>query len=277
MATLHRPPIPALRALVSQVWAQEPEPDALPSHGAREHVLPTGATHIALRIGGSPLRLFEPSADKLSLSLGPAVVGGARTAYHLRDVSEPSASVGAMLQPGAALVLLGVPESALAGHHTPLDALWPAAEVAALTERLLACGDLAGRLALFERWLLGRAAGQRSALHPALRGLLHRPARPDLRVADLVRASGLSHRHCIALFRQATGLTPHDWLALQRFGCALDLASRSTESWSDIAAAAGYADQAHLANAFRAMAGVTPTEWRRRADPAAPRHVPQRP
>ncbi|MFO6419381.1 helix-turn-helix domain-containing protein [Hylemonella sp. W303a] len=276
MATLHRPPISALRALVDTVWAHEQQPDsgATSSPGAREHVLPTGATHIALRIDGPPLHIFKHVADLHGERLGHAVEGGARTVYHLRDVSQPSVSVGAMLRPGAASVLLGVPESALAGRHTPLDQILHSGEVGALFERLRACRDGAGRLAWFEHWLLARAQGRPAALHPALIQVLQSPGRPEQRVRDLVRASGLSHRHCIALFRQATGLAPREWLALQRFNQVLTLAARPSETWSGIAAATGYADQAHLANSFRDITGLTPSAWRRQADLATPRHVP---
>ncbi|QBK06564.1 AraC family transcriptional regulator [Hylemonella gracilis] len=259
------------------MWAHDPSPGAPSLPGAREHVLPTGATHIALRIDGPPLHIFKHADDLHGQGLGHAVVGGARTVYHLRDVSQPSASVGAMLRPGAARVLLGVPESALAGQHTPLDQLLPVGEVEALSERLRSCRDGAGRLAVFEHWLLVRAQGRPVALHPALVQVLRRPGHPEQRAADLVRASGLSHRHCIALFRQATGLAPHDWLALQRFNQVLALAARPMETWSGIAAATGYADQAHLANSFRDITGMTPGVWRRQADPATPRHVPLAP
>lgn len=272
MASLHRPPVAPLRGLVSAVWAQDaPAPSARPA-AARERVLPSGATHIALRIGGAPLLLFDDTADTRGHRLGHAVVGGARTSYHVRDVSQPAASVGAMLRPGAAQVLLGVPEAALAGHHTPLEQLLPAGDVDALLARLHAAADAATRLAWFEHWLMARACGWPQALHPglvrSLRGRLQ-----DASVAEQVSASGLSHRHYIALFRQATGLAPREWLGLQRFSRALALAADPALGWADIAAASGYADQAHLANSFRAVAGLTPTDWRRHADPAAPRHV----
>jgi AraC-like DNA-binding protein len=277
MATLHRSPTPALRALVDSVWAHEPTPGSTPTPGAREHVLPTGATHIALRIDGPPLHIFQHAHDPHGQRLGHAVVGGARTVYHLRDVSQPSASVGAMLRPGAASVLLGVPESALAGRHTPLDLLLPSYELGALSERLRACHDGAGRLAVFERWLQARAQGRPAALHPALIPLVHGPGHPEQRVRDLVRASGLSHRHCIALFRQATGLAPREWLALRRFNQVLALAAHPLETWSGIAAATGYTDQAHLANSFRDITGLTPSAWRHQAAPSTPRHVPHEP
>lgn len=276
MVSLCRPPVAALRGLVTTLWSQDAPTRSCSSGSSaplREHVLPTGATHIALRIGGAPLLLFDDTADRRGHRLGHAVVGGARTSYHLRDVSQPAASVGAMLKPGAARVLLGVPESALAGHHTPLELLLSVGEVDALLEGLHACCGAAARLALFERWLMGRACGRPPVLHPALVRSMRSQLPQDVRVAERVRASGLSHRHYIALFREAVGLTPREWLGLQRFAQVLALAAEPARGWADIAADCGFADQAHLANSFRAIAGLTPSDWRRRADPAAPRHV----
>jgi len=276
MASLCRPPVAALRGLVTTLWSQDapaPPLSSRPWAPAREHVLPTGATHLALRIGGAPLLLFDDAADVRGHRLGHAVVGGVRSRYHVRDVSQRAASVGALLRPGAARVLLGVPEGALAGHHTPLELLLPAGEVDALLEGLHACHGVAARLARFEQWLIDRAGGRSPVLHPALVRSMRTPLAQDMPVSERVRASGLSHRHYIALFRESAGLTPREWLGLQRFGQVLALAADPLRGWADIAADCGFADQAHLANSFRAIAGLTPSDWRRRADPAAPRHV----
>jgi len=275
MADLRRAPAAPLRALVGTLWAHDPAGGGAPRPGAREHVLPTGTAHIVFRLSGPALRIFDGAADRRGHALGHAVVGGARSAYHVRDVSEPAASVGAMLRPGAARVLLGVPEAALAQHHTPLDLLLGHGEVDALLARLHAARGGHARLALFEQWLARRARGRPPALHPALAGLLPRLVDPGARVAGLVRTSGLSHRHFIAQVREATGLPPRSLLRLGRFGRALELATDPSRGWAEIAAAAGYADQSHLVHAFGEMAGLTPAAWRRSADPATPRHVPR--
>lgn len=293
MTSVHRRPAEPLRGLVRSVWAHEPTLPAGPRVGSCEHVLPTGATHIVLRIGGPSILVFDHAADRLGHRLGHAVVGGARTTYHVRDVSMPSVSVGAVLRPAATGILLGVPESALAGHHTPLECLLPAVEVDRLLSRLHRCTDSPARALVFERWLSGRAMGRSPVLHPALSSVLARPSHlregrqvregivdaewfswnEEGGVGAMVRASGLSHRHWIALFRQATGLTPRDWLGMRRFSRALDLATDFSLGWAEIAAASGFTDQAHLANTFRTVTGFTPVAWRRRVDPASPRHV----
>lgn len=285
MHDLRPPPPPALRALVAQLWSHDPGPAAARHEGAREHVLPTGATHLVFRLGGPPLRLFEgggggtSQGQEVGHAVGHAVVGGARAAYYVRDVSQPAASVGALLRPGAAQVLLGAPESALAGHHTPLESLIGEAETARMLALLQAADSPGRRLACFAQWLLQRAAGRGPMRHPAITAALPHLSHlfhlgeGHLSVQQLVAASGLSHRHFIAQFRLVTGLTPRAMLRLQRFGRALDLAAEGTLGWAEVAAAAGYADQSHLVNAFGQIAGVTPQAWRRGIDRAAPRHV----
>ena len=92
----------------------------------------------------------------------------------------------------------------------------------------------------------------------------------------MVEASGLSHRHWIALFRHSTGLLPREWLRLRRFAHAIEHALQPSCGWAEVAAASGFADQAHLANTFRTIAGVSPSEWRAGVDSAASNHVPMR-
>lgn len=273
MHAITRNPHPALDRLVSKVWAQAPRPVAGPGIERREHVLPTGATHVAVRFSGPPILVFDHVADQRGHLLEYASVGGARARYHVRDVSLPSGSIGAMLRPGACEVLLGVPEAALAGHHTALSDVVCANEVDDLLERLHRRHPLAVQLALFEDWLIRRAMGRRPAVHQALEPVIGAHAVRFTRVGDIVKASGLSHRHCIAVFRHCTGLAPSEWLQLQRFEQALEFAADPAGAWADIAAASGFSDQAHLTHAFRNITGLTPSQWRRRHDPLAPRHV----
>src|SRR5690606_30703536 len=92
-------------------------------------------------------------------------------------------------------------------------------------------------------------------------------------IGGIVRATGYSHRALIALFRRSVGLTPGDYRRILRFRAALGLiGSAGAPSLAAIAAEAGYSDQAHFTREFRACAGVTPGEYRRRR-PESPFHV----
>ncbi len=271
-----RPPLPALRPFVSQVWAGGPgvcdvHDPARP--GAREHVLPTGQMHLVFRLSGGPLRLYDGPADLEGRAIGCALVGGARSSHYVRDVSTPGASVGAQLCPGAAELLFGVTAEELAGRHTPLADLWGRGADEALARLVEAYGDgrAPGRaLATFEELLLARLPRVR-ALHPAVAAALA-DERAGANVAALVHASGVSHRHFVAVFRRTTGFAPKTFAQLRRFQRALDHAARSAAGWAEIALACGYSDQSHLQREFLRFAGVTPGAWRKAA-PAQQNHV----
>ena len=137
---LARPPRPALRPFVQTLWASDGRDDG--GHAQRELVLPTGAMHVVFRLDRA-LRLYADPHDPVGRMIGHSIVGGARSGFYLRDVSQPSRSVGAQLQPAAAGPLLGVPAGELAERHTPLEELW-GAEAERIRAQLAAADRLEG-------------------------------------------------------------------------------------------------------------------------------------
>jgi AraC-like DNA-binding protein len=267
---ISRPPGPPLRPFVDVLWASQaggPGPA-----GGRELVLPTGALHIVVRLSDQPLRVFRDKNDLTGFAVSSAVIGGPRAAPYLRDVSNPVASVGALLRPGAGALLLAAPVGDFSARHTALEDVWGRAAVAPLRDRLAMEPSPARRLDLFEAALAARLAGLRRIdpriVHALLAFDCGRP------VAAVARDLDLSHRHFTQLFRTAVGLTPRTWGRLRRFGRALErLATEPDIAWADLAAAEGYADQPHFIREFRAFAGLAPGDYRRRA-PRNARHVP---
>jgi len=274
---LTRCPPPHLQPFIKLLWASAPEGTPTERPGAREHVLPTGGMHLVFRLSGPPLKLFGGPGDARGQTCGYAIVGGARAASYMRDVSVATRSVGAQLQPGAARALLGAPEDALAGQHTPLDALWGARQTEAALEQIHAAGDLERQLNVFEALLAQRVIDSLGAglhgLHPAIAATLGPLAHENPSITGLVTRSGYSHRRFIALFRGAIGLSPKEYARVMRFDRALALAGDPTQSWAEIALTAGYSDQAHLSREFSALAGMSPQAWRR-TGATSPRHVP---
>lgn len=263
-----RLPHPALRAYVAQVWASDAAPAAFDTP-RREHALPTGCAHLVFRLSDAPLRIAA-AKDTRWQALGPAMLGGPRSRYYQRELAAPSASVGALLLPGATLALFGVPADEFAECHAPLDVLW-GAEAARLHARLAEAGDADARLAFLEDALLARLPAA-PRVHPGVAAFLA-TAQPGDAIADAVRASGMSHRHFIRAFSAAAGLTPASWLRLRRFRQALDALHRSSLPLAALAYRSGYADQAHFCRDFAEFAGMTPSAYRARA-PRAASHVP---
>jgi hypothetical protein len=121
---LKRYPPPALRPFVKSLWVSDQTNVQRPAERTREHVLPTGEMHLVFRLSDQPLHLFKDDEDATGQILGCAIVGGARSTFYVRDISKPSCSVGAQLQPGAAKLLFGTPADELAERHTLLEDLW---------------------------------------------------------------------------------------------------------------------------------------------------------
>ncbi|ABC82253.1 helix-turn-helix transcriptional regulator [Anaeromyxobacter dehalogenans] len=265
---IQRLPIPALRPFVARLWASE-DADAAGDAG-RERLLPTGAMHLAVRAAGAPVRVYDGPDDAAGKAVGLAVVGGARAAPYLRDRSPGARSVGAMLRPGAARLLFGAGAGELAGRHTALAVLWGDAPAAELSERLALARDPARRLDLLEVLLAARLP-RVTALHPAVAEALARL--PSEEVAAVVARTGHSHRHLVALFRDAVGLAPKAYARVLRFQRAAAALRGSPAPVAEIALACGYADQAHLGREFLALAGVPPARFRRLATPF-PNHLP---
>jgi AraC-like DNA-binding protein len=267
---LTRLPRPLLLPYVETFWAIDGPEAAGPERASREHVLPTGHVHLAFRLSGGPLRLFEDGGDRHGRLVSAAVVGGAREAHYIRDVSRPTSSVGAQLRPGAAEALFGVTAEELAGRHTPLDELW-GPDAAWMSELLADAPMLHQRIDRLEALLAARLA-HRPALHPAVSTVLDR-LRPASSIRLIVQATGYSHRTVAALFRRSVGLTPKQYARVMRFQRAIRcLSGARSASLVDVAIEAGYSDQAHFTREFKAFGGITPTEYRR-ARPEAPHHV----
>lgn len=259
-----RPPRGALRLFVKQLWISD---EATVTAPVRERMLPTGAMHLAIRLSGPPIRLYDGERGR---DLGFGVVGGARAAFYVRDAA-PACSVGAQLEPGAALPLFGAPASALADHHTDLEALWGDA-ARALRDELLAIPDPDHRLARFECALAVRLPRVRG-VHPAVAHALARFDAEPARIADVVDETGYSHRRFIALFRDDVGLTPKRYCRVARFQRVLASIGAGEPRWGALALDAGYADQAHFTREFSELAGISPGRYRALA-PAQPNHVP---
>ncbi len=267
-----RPPTPELAPFIELLWASTPGGGAA---GRREWVLPTGAMHIVVRLTDRPLRLFRDADDGTGTALAGSVIGGARSGPYLKDVAEPAATVGAMLKPGAAEAVIGVPAEAFAGVHTALDDVWGRGPAMEARERLEEAASPAARIAVFEAILVARRLRVRGVDPMVANALLRLGA--AWRIGDIVSDIGCSHRHFSERFGRAVGLKPKAYARVRRFCRAIrQMAEDPGLAWADLAAAEGYADQAHFNRDFRAFAGVTPGRYRQLA-PAQPHHVPLAP
>lgn len=256
-----RPPRAApLRPFVECLWVGQ-----RPAGGEREHVLPAADMHLAIRIAGGPVQLYDDAVAPAPVQTDMALLAGARTSAYWKDASVATRSVGVQLRPGAARALFGVSAQALQGAHVPLEALW-GSESRRLHEALHEATGAEAQMALLERALLSRLRDDACArtLHPAVAMLLARIGQEPA-MARLPDVRGISQRHLIACFRDATGLSPKRYARVRRFqGLVAMLEAQPARPLVELALAAGYSDQPHCNREFRALTGTTPQAWRSR-------------
>lgn len=90
-------------------------------------------------------------------------------------------------------------------------------------------------------------------------GRLHR----QIRIEELGQIAGLSASYFSRAFRATFGESPRAYVARCRVRYAGDLMLTTPMSFSEIALASGFSDQAHLCRNFRDLTGTTPAAWRR--------------
>lgn len=81
-------------------------------------------------------------------------------------------------------------------------------------------------------------------------------------VEALAKLANLSVCYFVRAFKQSMGVTPHDYLIRRRVERTIELLSDTDMSLSEIALAAGFADQSHCARRFRQHVGVSPRDYR---------------
>jgi AraC-like DNA-binding protein len=236
------PPPPELAPLVACLWRQTAGEDQV------QRVVPDGCV------------------DLLWVTDGPderAEVAGPDTGAHFETMPVGTSIAGVRFRPGVAAAVLGLPLHALRDQRVPLPEVWGPTAVE-LTERVLTA-DRPEAAAV-------RAVADRLRRRPEMAGLPDGwpPEGPGLAEALANQAGpgtvrqmaddlGLSerqlHRRCLVTF----GYGPKTVQRVLRFQAALRDA-RAGRRLADVAADAGYADQAHMSREVRDLAGVPMTD-----------------
>lgn len=94
---------------------------------------------------------------------------------------------------------------------------------------------------------------------------LHEHTQPPQTLQTLAVSAGVHPATLTKAFRRAYGCAPGEYLRRLRLERATTRLTSGNESIAEIAADAGYADQAHFTRAFKRATGFTPAGYRRAA------------
>ncbi|MFD3777108.1 helix-turn-helix domain-containing protein [Streptomyces sp. NPDC058612] len=205
--------------------------------------------------GGSGGMVLPDGCMDLLWVDGRLLVAGTDTRPHPAGEVPGGVFAGIRLAPGTAPALLGVPAHVLRDRRVELAELWPAREARRLAGLVGSYGDPRAGL---EELAARRAAGA-GPPDPVTAEVAAR-LRAGEAVAAVAAAVGLGERRLHRRSLDAFGYGPRTLGRVLRMRRALALA-RSGMRYAEVAHAAGYADQAHLAREVRALAGTTLTAY----------------
>ncbi|SDM01805.1 helix-turn-helix domain-containing protein [Microbacterium azadirachtae] len=242
----HRLPPPADAAELVE-WCWIPEWDIEPGRSSRQELVSFPALNVVVEGSGT-------------------VLSGATTRASSRDLTGRGWAVGALLRPAAVAALTETP-IALLDRVEPFDA--PGLPEAVAHAMAPGEGHRERAVAVLCAWLRDRVgevtAPQRHAnamarllmSDPSVRTPEQAAARLAVSVRTLQR---MAHRH--------VGLSPAAIIRRRRLQEAAERIRTDPDTdLATVAAELGYADQAHLANDFRAVLGITASSYRAGADP----------
>lgn len=228
---------------------------------SRERVLPSGAAQLLLNLADDSLT--SEAAGTAHHTAGAALCGVWPSHAEI-DPAEQRSIVCVSFVPGGAYPFFSAPADATAASLVDLGELW-GRDGAVLRERLLEAPTVEARLRIVEGALLARAV-RPLRIDPAVRHAVTALHRGD-RVGDVVERLGTTPKRFIRTFSDQVGVTPKRFARIRRFQRVLRAVPHDRPvDWAALAASSGYADQAHLVHEFRALAGVSPTGYRARAD-----------
>jgi AraC family transcriptional regulator len=86
----------------------------------------------------------------------------------------------------------------------------------------------------------------------------------ELTLSDIAAVAGLNSYHFARVFKQATGLPPHQYVIRQRIEEAKRLLKETELPLAEVSLNVGFQSQNHFTTLFRRITGLTPKQYRRK-------------
>jgi AraC-like DNA-binding protein len=213
-----------------------------------------------------PLELSRLPDGTEAVTTFDALLGGLHTSPAVIRHDGTQHGIQLQVTPAGARGLFGLPAAELARSVVPLDAIWgPLA--GELLDRLAGAADWPARFAVVDRVLLRALAtrvevpsGARRETTAAWDRLT--ASAGQVAVAALAEEVGWSRRHLTERFAAEYGVGPKELARVLRFERARSMVTRPERpTLAVVAAACGYADQAHMVHEWSSLAGSSPTSW----------------
>jgi AraC-like DNA-binding protein len=270
MQYVSRAPRPPLDGLVHDIYYLAGEPPY------RRLTLPAAPAPLLIVNLGAPFHIRAGNAVEAAEYADGCVVSTPTRAWDF-NYPIPSRSVGVHFKPWGLAPFLPMAAVELCDRPATIEQVWGRPTIAELRDQLAGAAEPDQMLTLLEEALMRQLreihgldlVRHASAAIAATAGTVP--------IGDLIAAGGVSSTYLARGFKEIIGVTPKRLARAHRFSTTV-LAIDPAEpiDWADLAARAGYFDQAHFAHEFREFTGFTPTRYievRRRFLREHPGHV----
>lgn len=171
-------------------------------------------------------------------------------------------SVGVHFKSWGLAPFLPMPAAELCDRPVTVEQVWGRPATAELQDRLATADEPYEMLALLEDELmrrLGETPGMGLVRHTSS---VIAATSGAVAIGDLRVAAGVSSTQLTLRFKELVGVTPKRLARAHRFAATmLTIDPAEPVDWGDLAARAGYFDQAHFGHEFREFTGLTPTQY----------------
>ena len=221
--------------------------------------LPSRHAHLIISLD-TPINVRQMSNEAPPAARFSALVSGLHDGFAMVERTCSWEGLHVFFRPLGLQAVLGATAAELACGAVALSDLCPR-DAPELMERLSSTGDWQARFAILDEVLRRRltpAIGSPLVAY-AWRQLTASHGRSS--VESLAQDTGWSRQHLADRFRAELGITPKTAARIFRFERACGLISNLRLPLTDVAAACGYADQAHMTRDWNAFTGTSPRAW----------------
>lgn len=237
---------PFIRSFVIQEAAGE----------AAYRVLPDTGVVMGFQYKGRLFRVDEGNPTALDISGISGLADRSRSFRHLPGTG----TILVFFKEAGAVPFFRQPLHELFGESVSLDNFLLRSELLCLEEQLVEAATNPERIALLERFLIGRMTQEEpDKLVLAALALIHK-SKGSIRIKDLVQQLHTSQSPLEKRFRAAVGASPKKFASIVRLKNVLQQYP-TAGSLTALGYEAGFYDQAHFIKEFKAFTGDTPEDF----------------
>lgn len=228
----------------------------------KERILPAGSSQLIINLKDMRFRHFKGVDTDDMREFDRAVIAGVQTSPIFLDARTRISTMGVVFRPGGIQALFSLSAGELSDQVISVSDVTDM-DISALRQQLADAPTTNKKFCLLETFLT-------SILDPdfqpnpsvvfSARKIYNQNGKQP--ISEITEQVGYSRRRLSELFRETVGTSPKQFSCIQRFQQTLRLIRKYPEpDLSRIAHDSGYYDQAHFNRDFKALSGITPTEY----------------